>query len=140
MSVFYLNQSSIRGLAYFAAFLGITPLFAATTLPTPMALSSLQSGQWRISMLPKGITDVCLGNPHQLMHSAIASNQCKGLVVDNKPDTATVQYDCGDAGWARSTIHVDNDHSARIDSQGISGHMPFLFKADARRIGSCTAQ
>ncbi|TQL17186.1 hypothetical protein FBY58_0755 [Zymomonas mobilis] len=137
MAVLSLSRSWFSRLLCVTVFSTAVPLLATPPLPTPMALSVLESGQWRISMLPKGITDVCLGNPHQLMHSAISSNQCEALVVDNKPDSAVMEYNCGDAGWARTTIHVESGHSARIDSQGVSGRMPFSFKADARRIGNC---
>ncbi|AAV89371.1 uncharacterized protein ZMO1_ZMO0747 [Zymomonas mobilis subsp. mobilis ZM4 = ATCC 31821] len=137
MAVFRVKRSTLRKLLCVTVLSVASPLVASPPLPTPMALSSLESGEWRISVLPKGMTDVCLGNPHQLMHSAIPSGQCDALVVDNKPDMATMEYRCGEAGWARTTIHVDNGHSARIDSQGVAGRMPFAFKADVRRIGNC---
>jgi len=50
---------------------------------------------------------------------------------------AEINYNCADGGFGRSAVTLLTPRSLTIDTQGISGGLPFHYKLYARRMGDC---
>lgn len=103
-------------------------------LDTPDAI---QPGSWNIAFDDGTSRKMCIEDVQPLLQLAHAGPACGRLVIEDKPDRATVHYTCPGTGWGRTSLLVETPRLVRINSQGISGRMPFAFDAEARRLGPC---
>ena len=128
--------------------LGLMAALASLAVPVsgqdparaPMALSSMQPGQWDIRSRsdPSLNRSVCLGDPRVLIQLRHSSAQCTRYVITNDPRVTTVHYSCPAGGHGQTTIRVETPRLVQIKSQGIANKAPFAFSAEARRVGTCT--
>lgn len=101
-------------------------------------LGSLQKGQWTVLSRDGGPSrKLCLGDPTQLVQLRHAGSSCTRFVVEDASDKVTVQYTCKGNGYGRTSIRKETGVLVQIESQGIEGGLPFQFKAEARRTGTC---
>jgi hypothetical protein len=115
---------------------GVLTLVAAVQ---PSALAQTQSGLWEISGAPgaKAPLRQCIGNVATLAEFEHRGKNCSPKVISSHPDSIVIQYSCGPAGFGRSQVDVITPRSLRIDTQGISGGLPFSYVLQARRIDDC---
>lgn len=105
----------------------------------PQALQG--GGLWEVSTKASGLG----GTRHCLADAAILSQwehrqaQCTRVVLNAAADRAEVQYTCPAGGFGNSKAQVITPRSVRIQTQGISGGLPFGYTIHARRIGACSA-
>lgn len=112
---------------------------AAAQGPSLVMLGSLDKGQWEVRYRDGAQTGrVCLRSGQELLqlrHGARAG--CNRFVVDDGPSAVTVQYTCKGDGYGRTSVRRESASLVQIDSQGIAGGMPFDFRAEARKVGTC---
>ena len=101
-------------------------------------MAKLQRGQWTVASQDGGPSrTLCLGDAAQLIQLRHAGSVCSRYVVEDAADKVTVQYTCAGNGYGRTSIRKETNALVQIESQGIAGGLPFQFKAEARRTGSC---
>ncbi len=129
--------------------LGVVAAIASMAVPVtgqdpvraPMALTSLQLGQWEIRSRtdPSINRSVCLGDPRSLIQLRHTGATCKRFVISNDPRATTIHYSCPVGGHGQTTIRVETPRLIQLESQGIADRAPFSFTAEGRRIGNCVA-
>lgn len=104
-----------------------------------MMLDQLVEGRWEIRMRGerRPIERICLRNGQGLIQLRHPEQPCDRLVVEDTANSVTVQYTCRGRGYGRTHIRMESDQLVQLESQGISGGLPFDFAAEVRRLGSC---
>jgi hypothetical protein len=127
--------------------LGATLIFSAPANAQPRqsgltALAKLEPGLWQLRDLDQRNAagqSICIADPNLLMQIEHRNSPCSRLVLANQPKGATVHYTCPANGFGRTSLRVETSHLAKIDTQGIIDNAPFAYRAEARRVGACTA-
>ncbi len=104
------------------------------------ALAKLQQGLWQFRVIGGGASapaPVCIGDPAVLAQLQHRSTPCSRLVVAQDGEGATVHYTCPAGGYGQTSLRVETPRLVQIDTQGISGNVPFAYRAEARLVGSC---
>ena len=104
------------------------------------ALSKLERGLWQLRDLDDGGARhpaICVADPAMLMQLQHRNSPCSRLVISSDPEGVTVHYTCPASGFGRTSLKVETPRLAQIDTQGISGSVPFAYRVEARRIGPC---
>jgi hypothetical protein len=128
--------------ALWVAAAGSTALLAlGAAAPRPAALAPSAGGLWEISGVPgaKFAPRMCVADPAMLAQFEHRGRLCTRLVISDSPPSAVIHYTCAAGGFGRSKMTVITPRSIRIETQGISGDLPFNYVLQARRIGECTA-
>lgn len=123
-----------------AAILAVTMPWPTTAdVAVPVAMTSLQPGQWQLRSLDAGVPSktVCLGDPRVLLQVRHALTACNRFVITNSPTQAVVHYSCGSQGNGRTSVRVETPRVIQIESQGIADKAPFDVAYEGRRIGEC---
>lgn len=117
--------------------LGVSTLVVAAV--QPRALAPAAGGLWEVSREATGhnAQRVCVPSPDALAQFEHRSKQCTRMVIADRGAEAVIHYTCGDGGFGRSDVTLITPRTLRIDTQGISGGLPFHYKLHARRIGDC---
>lgn len=122
--------STIRMLACVAA----ATMAVGASLPQAMA----GPGEWEIGKTASARGErICLPDPAILMQWEHRGKACRRTILNSTFDRAEVSYSCNSAGFGTSRVHVVTPRSIKIDTQGISGGLPFGYVIHARRIGDC---
>ncbi len=107
--------------------------------PSLAMLDQLEAGRWelreRTGAAPQRI---CLQSGRRLIQLRHAGLPCETFVVKDAPGEVVVQYTCRGKGYGRTEIRRETNRLVQVQSQGISGGLPFEFAAEARRVGECT--
>ena len=109
--------------------------------PRPTALSTTAPGLWEIAGVPGARVPAreCVRDVAALAQFEHRTRTCSLKVLSDGLSSAVVQYNCPGAGFGRSKLTVITPRSIRIETQGISGNLPFNYLLQARRVGDCTA-
>lgn len=135
-----LGRHLIRtGVLLCTALLGLASAQAAG--PQLAMLDRIDAGRWELRIREPGnpAERICLGNGHGLIQLRHQGAACEKFVVQDGPSDVVVQYTCRGKGYGRTHIRRETSRLVQIDSQGISGGLPFEFSAEARRVGECGA-
>ncbi|MGZ2411005.1 hypothetical protein ACUXST_000402 [Sphingomonas sp. F9_3S_D5_B_2] len=125
------------GLAFIA---GATALFGPTELPRPAALSQASAGVWELRRLPDGKPlRQCIADITTLAQVEHRHQSCSRKVVSSDGTTTVLGYTCGGGGFGQSKLTLVTPRSLNIETQGISGGLPFSYVVHARRVGPCAA-
>jgi len=130
-------RRSIRiGLAALAGVLG-AGLVAASV---PRALAPAAGGLWDVSTSATGHnpTRLCVASPDVLAQFEHRNGRCTRSVIRDSGTSTEINYTCTDGGFGRSAMTLITPRSLTIDTQGISGGLPFHYKLYARRMGDCS--
>jgi len=128
-----------RAAAVAAAFLFALPAFTQPAGPVEM-LDRLEPGLWEWrSASGSSLGRICLGDPLLLAQLQHRRGACTRELIESHGRSATVQYSCRGAGVGRTTLRLETRRLVQVDSQGLDGGAPFAVRAQARRIGPCTA-
>lgn len=108
----------------------------------PRALAAAMGGLWEVSKSANGHdpTRMCVPSPDVLAQFEHRQGRCKRAVIRDEGSDAEIHYTCADGGFGRSTVTVLTPRSLTIDTQGISGGLPFHYKLYARRMGECAVR
>jgi hypothetical protein len=122
-------------------------LLAAAILPAagvlaaslPRALAPAAGGLWELSKSANGHdpTRLCVASPDVLAQFEHRGGRCTRVVIRDSGSSSEIHYTCADGGFGRSDIKLITPRSLTIDTQGISGGLPFHYKLYARRMGDC---
>jgi hypothetical protein len=107
------------------------------------ALALLEPGLWQIREIGRSSEPprtICIGDPAVLIQLEHGPASCSRLVVTDSAQVLTVHYTCPAKGYGRTSVRVETPWLAKIDTQGIVGNTPFAYRAEARRLGACTAR
>ena len=112
---------------------------SAADSPPLTALQSLQPGRWTLTSRDGGFAtrSICIGDARVLLQLHEPTAACSRFVIVNEPSTVTVHYTCPGAGHGHTTIRVETPRLAQVQTQGITGHAPFDFSVEARRVSEC---
>lgn len=104
-------------------------------------LDQLSDGRWDLHSRgkPDEVQHICLHNGRTLIQLRHPDKPCDRLVVEDHPDSVTVQYTCKGRGYGRTRIRRESDRLIQVETQGIAGGLPFDFAAEGRRVGDCPA-
>lgn len=102
-------------------------------------LDQVDSGRWEVRVREPGtpVERICIDNGRRFIQLRHQADSCERFVVQDGLSDVTVQYTCRGRGYGRTHIRRENSRLVQIDSQGISGGLPFQFSAEARRVGDC---
>ena len=118
------------------------PLVAGIALaagPHPAALAPASPGLWEIDGVPgaKAPARECVGSLETLARFEHRSRACSQRVLTDAGTSAVIEYRCGASEFGRSKLTLITPRSLRIETQGISGSLPFNYTLQARRVGDC---
>lgn len=102
-------------------------------------LDTLEPGSWALRLRGAGSGEdrVCVRSGRELIQLRHPGEDCRQIVVADRPGEVTVQYTCPGRGYGRTTIRRETDGLIQLDSQGIRAGHPFAFAAEGRRVGAC---
>ena len=129
-----------RRLVLLAATGLLLTLPGAAAAPDLLALGKLQDGLWELRFRDHSPSRrLCLHDAWgliQLQHPDLA---CDRLILEDRPDAASVHYTCKGKGFGRSVIHRESAQLIQLETQGLAGGLPFELWGEGRRIGDCPA-
>lgn len=129
-------KGAFRAGALALAVAAAAPLWSHAT----MVFSQIESGRWELRDMDderRLLASVCVGDPMLLMQTRHGAAACGRTVVAVNGESATVRYSCPGNGFGQTTLRLETPRLARIDSQGVYRGLPFGFRAEARRVGTC---
>ena len=134
------NGASCRAFFAFAALVAATSPAPTQDRSKLSAISVLEPGRWELREI--GATSgkssaICVTDPRILTQVQHRDSPCSRIVISNEGRRTTVHYTCPAGDFGRTSIRVDNPRLAVIDTQGIDRGMPFEYRLEARRAGSC---
>lgn len=101
-------------------------------------LSGLEKGAWEIrDRDTHAVRRLCLTRGEELIQLRHSGSTCRRFVLDNGPNSVTVQYTCPGNGYGRTSIRRETNRLVQIESQGIKNDLPYQFSAEARYVGPC---
>lgn len=102
-------------------------------------LNGLSKGEWTVRQRDGSPNrKICLRSGRELIQLQHRAANCNRFVVEDGNEEVTVQYTCPGNGYGRTSIRRETASLVQIESQGISGGLPFQFAAEARRTGTCS--
>jgi hypothetical protein len=128
-------RPALAGLVFIAALTGAAP---ARPLQVN-ALQTIEPGQWllREPGATSGGRAMCLADLAALWQLADNTPQCAHVVINDQPDTATVQYSCPTGGHGRTTVSIETPRLIQVHTQGIANGGPFDLRYEGRHMGPC---
>jgi hypothetical protein len=111
---------------------------ALSAAQPPAALGQVQSGLWEISGAGAPVRE-CVADAAALARFEHRSNNCSARILKDSGNLAKIDYSCGGAGFGHSEMTVLTPRSLRIETQGISGGLPFNYVLQAHRIADCSS-
>ena len=124
------------------ASLCLLPATALIAASSPRALAPAMGGLWEVSRSATGrdATRVCVPTAELLAQFEHRQGRCTRVVISDKGSETVIHYTCADGGFGQSKVTLLTPRSLRIDTQGISGNLPFHYLLHARRVGECVAR
>ena len=118
---------------------GVSAALTLGAATLPKALSQAAPGVWEASGVPGAKAPVrqCFGDILALAQFEHRGQSCSRRVLRDDQTSAAIEYNCPGGGFGRSEIGFVTPRSLRIETQGISGGLPFHYVIQARRIGDC---
>jgi hypothetical protein len=127
---------TIRRVAVAAASLVALAALGGAGPPSP--LDQTRGGLWEVSGVPgRAPIRQCIANVRVLAQFEHRGQVCPRTPVSRSKDSVTYHYNCQGGGFGQSRIQVMTPRSLRIETQGISGDLPFNYVIQARRVGNC---
>ncbi|WP_226018182.1 hypothetical protein [Novosphingobium sp. FKTRR1] len=103
-------------------------------------LDRIEIGQWQVQPRDTagGRTVMCIDSGHGLIQLRHAKDQCRQFVVEDTDSAVTIHYECPGNGFGQTRLRFESSRLVQIETQGVSGGLPFAFVAEARKVGACT--
>ena len=122
-----------------AALAAVAVSTLAVAATAPHALAPTTGGLWEVSREANGhnAQRLCVPSADMLAQFEHRGRQCTRMVISDHGSEAVIHYTCTDGGFGRSDVTVITPRTLRIDTQGISGGLPFHYQLHARRVGNC---
>jgi hypothetical protein len=109
----------------------------AAAAPSPFGES--RPGLWELSGIEGKKTPVrlCVSDLGDLARIEHRGRACKQAVLKQAESSITYNYNCTASDFGRSKMDWVTTNNIRIETQGISGGLPFGYTVQARRLGDC---
>lgn len=109
--------------------------------PSLAMLDQLQPGQWEVRDrdLAGGRSRLCIESGRRLIQIRHMREVCRSFTVQDTADTVTVHYTCPGNGYGQTSVRYESAQLVQLETQGIAQGLPFNFRAEVRRIGSCAS-
>ena len=78
-----------------------------------------------------------MSSPAVLAQWEHRGGRCTSEVITDQGTQARIRYTCIDGGFGDAKLTLITPRTLRIDTQGISGGLPFHYQRHARRVGDC---
>ena len=114
----------------------------AVAAVSPRALAPAAGGLWAISpdATGHGAEQICVASPAALARWEHRGGRCTQVIFSDQGSETRIHYTCADGGFGDSKVTLITPRTLRIETQGISGGLPYHYKRHARRIGNCAAR
>ncbi len=114
-------------------------MLSTASAPALESPRTARPGLWDVSHSATGLAAerVCLADPMILTQWEHRGGACTRVIISEHGAEAKVHYTCVGGGFGQSVITLLTPRSLRIDTQGISGGLPFAYALYARRAGDC---
>lgn len=114
---------------------------AVLAAASPRALAPAAGGLWSVSpdATGHGAEQICVSSPNALALWEHRNGRCTPEVISDQGTVARIRYTCADGGFGDTKITLITPRTLRIETQGISGGLPFHYQRHARRVGQCAA-
>jgi len=111
-------------------------LLGAAGLPPVLAKAG---GLWEVSKSASGQGGErqCVAEPAALAQWEHRTGRCTRNVLSSTAEQAVIHYTCSGGDFGHSQVRVLTPRTLRIETQGISGGLPFSYVLHARRVGDC---
>lgn len=118
---------------------GICLAAALTVAASPRVLTPAEGGLWEVSQSATGHNPVriCVPAPEMLAQFEHRQGRCTRSVLSSGEGQAVIRYQCADGGFGQSAMRLITPRTLRIETQGISGNLPFHYTLHARRVADC---
>lgn len=104
-------------------------------------LSQATPGLWELRRIPDGKpVRQCVADVAALAQVERSGEKCARNLVSRDGASSVFRYRCSAGDFGQSTLTVVTPRSLTIETQGISGGLPFNYVVNARRIGDCGAR
>lgn len=119
--------------------------FAGPTLaaqrPSLAMLDLLQPGQWEVRDrdLSGGRSRICIESGRRLIQIRHMREACRSFTVQDTADAVTVHYTCPGNGYGQTSVRFESAQLVQLETQGIAQGLPFNFRAEVRRVGTCSS-
>ena len=102
-------------------------------------LDGLSKGEWTVRVRDGSEPrKLCLRKGDELIQLSHDDRNCSRFIVEDLPDSITVQYTCRGNGYGRTSIRRETNGLVQVVSQGIADGLPFDLTAEARLTGGCS--
>lgn len=133
-----LSRLAVGSLLALLAFAGPT---LAAQRPSLAMLDMLQPGQWEVRDrdLAGGRSRICIESGRRLIQIRHMREACRSFTVQDTADAVTVHYTCPGNGYGQTSVRYESAQLVQLETQGIAQGLPFNFRAEVRRVGTCTS-
>lgn len=113
----------------------------AAQRPSLAMLDMLQPGQWEVRDrdLSGGRSRICIESGRRLIQIQHMREVCRSFTVQDTANLVTVHYTCPGNGYGQTSVRYESPQLVQLETQGIAQGLPFNFRAEVRRIGTCTS-
>lgn len=122
--------------AFGAAIIASVP--ATAQAPELAMLGTFAKGQYELRFRDGAPTRrICVRSGKEFLQLGHPGIDCRSYTVADRANEVDVNYTCSGQGYGRTLVRRETRTLAQIDTQGIRGGMPYAWKIEARRMGSC---
>lgn len=106
---------------------------------TPAVFGKSRTGLWQLDGIEgsKAPRRVCVTDFAELARLQHAGRKCTQTLIRETDSSATFSYQCSGSDFGQTKLDWVTSQSFRIQTQGISGGLPFSYLVQARRLGEC---
>ncbi|MEO7654810.1 MAG: DUF3617 family protein [Sphingomicrobium sp.] len=105
----------------------------------PEVLAKSRAGLWELAGIEgsKAPARVCVTDLADLARLQHSGRKCTQRAIRETGSSVTFSYQCTASDFGQSRLDWVTSQSFRIQTQGISGGLPFSYLVQARRLGDC---
>ncbi|RST30477.1 hypothetical protein HMF7854_06255 [Sphingomonas ginkgonis] len=103
------------------------------------AFPGVEGGAWEVSRSAAGgnAARVCVPDIAVLAQWEHRGQPCTRVVISRTPAGEVIHYTCPGGGFGQTKVTMITPRTLRLETQGISGGLPFAYTLTARRVGGC---
>jgi len=117
---------------------GAAALLGPAALRHSAVLTQATPGLWELRRVPDGKpVRVCVADIAALAQLEHRDQACGRKLVSSDGASTVLRYTCPASGFGQSTLTMVTPRALTIETQGISGGLPFNYVVHARRVGDC---
>lgn len=105
----------------------------------PAVLGKSRAGLWQLDGIEGSKVPVrkCVADLADLARLQHPGKKCSQRLLRESDSSATFSYQCSSNDFGQTRLDWVTSQSFRIQTQGISGGLPFSYLVQARRLGEC---